>query len=83
MNSKFWKGLIYELLLFFGFSIVNWILIFALPTPSKLDFISSEYVLESLDKFQTVDEGIEARIKKYIFESNDLESLINNIKTNN
>ena len=37
--------------------------------------------LESLDKFQTVDEGIEARIKKYIFESNDLESLINNIKT--
>jgi predicted nucleotidyltransferase len=37
--------------------------------------------LASLDKFQTVDEGIEARIKKYIFESNDLESLINNIKT--
>ena len=37
--------------------------------------------LNELDKFQTVDEGIEGRIKKYIFLSNSLEELINNIKT--
>jgi predicted nucleotidyltransferase len=37
--------------------------------------------LNELDKFQTVDEGIEGRIKKYIFSSNSLEELINNIKT--
>ena len=37
--------------------------------------------LDELSKFQTVDEGIEARIKKYIFESNSLDELINNIKT--
>ena len=36
---------------------------------------------DELSKFQTVDEGIEARIKKYIFESNSLDELINNIKT--
>lgn len=34
-----------------------------------------------LGKYQTVDEGIENRILKYIHTSNSLEELINNIKT--
>lgn len=37
--------------------------------------------INNLNIYQTVDEGIESRIKKYIFESNNLEELINNIKT--
>jgi len=37
--------------------------------------------IDSLDKFQTVDEGIENRIKKYIINSTTLEELIMNIKT--
>lgn len=37
--------------------------------------------IDSLDKYQIVDEGIENRIKKYIFVSNTLEELIFNIKT--
>lgn len=37
--------------------------------------------LNNLDKYQSVDEGIENRIKKYIFISNSLEELIQNIKT--
>ena len=34
-----------------------------------------------LSKYQTVDEGIENRIKKYILEANNFEDLINKIKT--
>ena len=34
-----------------------------------------------LNTYQTVDEGIEGRIKKYIYNSNNLDELINNIKT--
>ena len=37
--------------------------------------------INNLHIYQTVDEGIENRIKKYIFESNSLEELIMNIKT--
>jgi predicted nucleotidyltransferase len=35
---------------------------------------------ENISKYQTVDEGIESRIKKYINSSNNLEELIINIK---
>ncbi|NLL44695.1 MAG: nucleotidyltransferase [Mollicutes bacterium] len=37
--------------------------------------------LNNLDKYQTVDEGIENRIKKAIIKANNLEELIQNIKT--
>ncbi|HHX17019.1 MAG TPA: nucleotidyltransferase [Mollicutes bacterium] len=37
--------------------------------------------IDSLDKFQTVDEGIENRIKKYITSSKSLNELISKIKT--
>ena len=36
---------------------------------------------KNLSIYQTVDEGIENRIKKYIFEVNSLEELINKVKT--
>ena len=36
---------------------------------------------DSLETFQTVDEGIEGRIKKAIYESNNLEELISKIKS--
>ena len=36
---------------------------------------------KDLSIYQTVDEGIENRIKKYIFEVNSLEELINKVKT--
>lgn len=36
--------------------------------------------INNLDIYQTVDEGIEGRIKKYIYTSNSLEELIKNIK---
>lgn len=36
---------------------------------------------DSLDKYQTVDEGLSVRIKKYIVKSESLDELINNIKT--
>ena len=36
---------------------------------------------DNLNKYQTVDEGIESRIKKYINDSNDLNTLTNKIKT--
>lgn len=36
---------------------------------------------KNLNKYETVDEGISYRIKKYINQSNTLEELINNIKT--
>ena len=36
---------------------------------------------KNLKKYQTVEEGIENRIIKYISESNTYEELINNIKT--
>ena len=36
---------------------------------------------KDLSIYQTVDEGIENRIKKYIFEVNSLEELINRVKT--
>jgi len=41
--------------------------------------ILTEY--DNLDKFQTVDEGIENRIKKYIIASKSIEELILKIKT--
>lgn len=34
-----------------------------------------------LNKYQTVDEGLDSRIKKYIIKSNSLDELINNVKT--
>ncbi len=37
--------------------------------------------INNLNIYQTVDEGIENRIKKYIIKSNSLEELIENIKT--
>ena len=37
--------------------------------------------IDSLDKFLTVDEGIENRIKKFIYTSDTWEELVNNIKT--
>lgn len=37
--------------------------------------------INCLDKFLTVDEGIENRIKKYIYTSHSWEELVNNIKT--
>ena len=37
--------------------------------------------IDNLDIYQTVDEGIESRIKKYIYESNSFDELVNNIKT--
>ena len=37
--------------------------------------------IDSLDKFLTVDEGIENRIKKFIHTSDTWEELVNNIKT--
>lgn len=44
----------------------------------KYKIISS---INSLSTYQTVDEGIENRIKKYIYTSNSLDELIDNIKT--
>jgi len=43
----------------------------------KYKIVSSK----DLSIYQTVDEGIENRIKKYIFEVNSLEELINKVKT--
>ncbi len=37
--------------------------------------------IDNLNIYQTVDEGIENRIKKYIYEANSLEDLINKVKT--
>lgn len=37
--------------------------------------------LDELDKIQTVDEGLDKRIKKYIFKSNSLAELIGYLKT--
>lgn len=37
--------------------------------------------IDVLDKYQTVDEGIASRIRKYITSSNSLEELILNVKT--
>lgn len=37
--------------------------------------------INNLDKFLTVDEGIDNRIKKYIKNSNNWDELVNNIKT--
>lgn len=37
--------------------------------------------IDNLNIYQTVDEGIENRIKKYILKSNSLEELIMNVKT--
>lgn len=57
---------------------------------SNLHFIDDYYPflkykilsdLNNLIKYQTVDEGIENRIKKYIIKSNSLDQLIMNIKT--
>ncbi len=44
----------------------------------KYKIISS---INNLNIYQTVDEGIENRIKKYIYTSNSLDELIDNIKT--
>lgn len=47
------------------------------------DFIKYKIIsnFDCLYKYQTVDEGIEGRIKKAIYESNNLEELINKIKS--
>ncbi len=47
------------------------------------DFLKAKIIseIEHLDKYLNVDEGIEGRIKKYIYTSNTLEELIENIKT--
>lgn len=37
--------------------------------------------IDKLNQYQTIDEGIENRIKKFIYQSNSLEELILNIKT--
>ncbi len=37
--------------------------------------------IDNLNIYQTVDEGIENRIKKYIYEANSLDELVNKIKT--
>ncbi|MDD2203321.1 MAG: nucleotidyltransferase [Bacilli bacterium] len=57
---------------------------------NKLFFIEDYYPylkyqilnnMNNLNKFQTVEEGIENRIKKYIVESDSLEELIEKVKT--
>ena len=61
----------------------------SLITETVLHFINDYYPIlkykilteKNLEIYQTVDEGIENRIYKYILESNDIDSLINNIKT--
>lgn len=47
------------------------------------DFLKTKIIseIEHLDKYLNVNEGIEGRIKKYIYTSNTLEELIENIKT--
>ena len=46
------------------------------------DYLKYKIISDNdLSKYQTVDEGIESRIKKYINSSNNFEELINNIKT--
>ena len=45
------------------------------------DLIKYKILTEDISNIQTVDEGIENRIKKYIYVSNSLEELINNVKT--
>lgn len=58
--------------------------------PSNYNFLDKYFELlkyqiinniDSLDKYHTVDEGIDKRIKKYIYISNNLEELIKHIKT--
>ena len=44
----------------------------------KLQIINN---INNLNTYQTVEEGIENRIKKYIYKSNTWEELVNNIKT--
>ena len=50
---------------------------------SFFNFIKYKIISEinNLDKYQTVDEGIENRIKKYIYNCINVEDLINKIKT--
>ena len=46
------------------------------------DYLKYKIISDNdLSKYQTVDEGIESRIKKYINLSNSFEELVNNIKT--
>ena len=45
------------------------------------DLLKYKILTEDISNIQTVDEGIENRIKKYIYVSNTLEELITNIKT--
>lgn len=45
------------------------------------DLIKYKIMSEYISKYQTVDEGIENRIKKYIQSSNNFEELVSNIKT--
>ena len=63
---------------------------YVLPFLNKLHFIDDYFGIlkynilnnmDSLDKFQTVDEGIDNRIKKYIINSKSLDELILKIKT--
>lgn len=44
-------------------------------------FLKYKIISEDISVYQTVDEGIENRLKKYIYVSNSLEEFINNIKT--
>ena len=44
----------------------------------KLQIINN---INNINTYQTVEEGIENRIKKYIYKSNTWEELVNNIKT--
>ena len=63
---------------------------YVFPLLNKLHFIDDYFGIlkynilnnmDSLDKFQTVDEGIDNRIKKYIINSKSLDELILKIKT--
>ncbi len=63
---------------------------YVLPFLNKLHFIDDYFGIlkynilnniDSLDKFQTVDEGIDNRIRKYIINSKSLDELILKIKT--
>ena len=61
-----------------------------LKNKDKIFFIEDYYQIlkyqiisniDNLDEYLTVDEGIDGRIKKYIYKSNSYEELINNVKT--
>ena len=45
------------------------------------NLIKCRIITEDISKYQTVDEGIEYRLKKHILESSNLEELISKVKT--